>query len=216
MPDHREIEVKFPLTNPEGMRQALLALGAVSQGRHYELNIRLDDVGRSLSLHERVLRVRQIDTAQGRRQTLTLKEPRSGAGEKVRIQREIEVGIDDADALLAVLDVLGYRPYWRYEKRREIFAWRTVQAMLDEMPYGWFLEIEGSMEGIRALASSLDLKLEEAIPYGYGRIHQHVCQALGLGEIDLTFAAFAGIQVRREHYDEPGGQGSQSAPRGSV
>ncbi len=53
--------------------------------------------------------------------------------------------------------VLGYTPYFIYEKRRETFDLRGCEVMIDEMPYGWFLEIEGAADAIRARVGELGL-----------------------------------------------------------
>ncbi len=47
MPDYQEIEIKFALDDPAAVRSRLLQLGAASQGRHFENNLRLDDADRT-------------------------------------------------------------------------------------------------------------------------------------------------------------------------
>src|SRR5207245_7795384 len=69
-------------------------------------------------------------------------------GLKSREERETTVA--DADALQDILERLGLRPVFRYQKYRETYKWRGQEIVVDETPIGTFLEIEGDPEGIRA------------------------------------------------------------------
>lgn len=200
MPDWQEIEIKFVVDDPAAIRAALERQGAISQGVREELNIRLDDPSRSLSARDMILRLRRITSAQGAEHILTVKAPLSGGDPAFSVRREVEVTVSDAEAALAALAMLGYAPFWRYEKRRETFLWGTVEAALDEMPYGWFLELEGPPQDIRELAIRLGLHLEEGLTFSYAAIFENVRRALALDIHDLTFEAFAGVVVPPEAY----------------
>ena len=65
---------------------------------------------------------------------------------------EIEVVVADADAAQPVLEALGYRKVFRYQKYREAFRWRDAEIVVDETPIGTFLEIEGPVATIHAAA----------------------------------------------------------------
>lgn len=203
MPDQLETEIKFPVRDPAALRSALMRIGAISQGRVNEYNIRLDDLDWSLSEDNVVLRLRQSEEQNGEViRTLTFKadlDPQD-ANSPVQTRREIEVNVSDTEAMLAILRELGYTPYWRYEKRREVFTWRRVEIMLDEMPYGWFVEIEGDEDDMRQLVEKLGLNMADGIPHSYAEIFQHVCRNLDLPVQDLTFEAFAGVDVPPEAY----------------
>jgi adenylate cyclase class 2 len=195
MPDQHEIETKFVLGNPEEIRARLMELGAVSHGRHMESNIRLDDNTRSLSSNNLVLRLRTIQTNGETKHLLTLKVPTNHPDQIFRVRREIETYCSDREAMLSALAVLGYTPFWRYEKRREVFSWEGVEVVIDELPYGWFLELEGQPAAIRSLADQLGLKIEDGLALSYAEIFFNVRSALGLDLDDLTFNAFKGIHV---------------------
>lgn len=199
MPDHHETELKFVVSDPAALRESLLRLGAISQERREEENIRLDDRQRNLTARKIVLRLRRISQAGEKRTILTVKTPASAPG-AFKTRREIELEIGDDQALLAALAVLGFEPYWRYEKRREVFILGDVEVDLDELPYGWFLELEGSEEGIRALADRLDLRLGEGLTLSYAEIFANVCRGMRLNIANLTFAAFAGVTVEPRYY----------------
>ncbi len=205
MPDQQEIETKFILTNPEEIRNRLIKLGAISHGRHMELNLRLDDNARSLSSNDQVLRLRTTQSNGETRHLLTLKIPTGQPDQTFRVRREIETYCSDREAMLSALAVLGYTPFWRYEKRREAFSWAGVEAVIDELPYGWFLELEGPQPDIQSLAGQLGLDIKDGLALSYAEIFSNICLALGLDIADLTFEAFKGIHVppdsfRGKHY----------------
>lgn len=196
MSDYMEIESKFALDDPEAVRNLLLQLGAVSHGRCFENNLRLDDASRTLASQHVVLRLRQVAGPDGSSSArLTVKSPATSSDAFLSFRNEVETEIGDGEAMLKALAMLGYRPYWRYEKRRETFTWNDVEAVIDQLPIGWFLEIEGSPQGIRALAEQLGLNMADGITASYARLFEEVCRVLQIDVTDLTFDAFKDIAV---------------------
>jgi adenylate cyclase class IV len=52
----------------------------------------------------------------------------------------------------------------RYDKYREVYELHGRHIMLDELPYGYFVEIEGeSVEDIQKMTAKLQLKREAAL-----------------------------------------------------
>ena len=148
-----EIEAKFRVEGREALEERLRALGATHGEREDEVNLLLDDDDMSLRVGGRALRVRTVDGLG----LLTFKGPASFEG-GVKSRLEVESGVDDPGAVLAILDALGYRPRFRYEKRRT--TWRFDDparplVVLDETPLGLFAEIEGEADTVRALAGEL-------------------------------------------------------------
>jgi adenylate cyclase, class 2 len=194
MVDHIETEIKFYLPDPAAMRVRLLGLGAVCHGEHAEYNIRLDDTAGSIEARKMVLRIRSMTTDAGTTHLLTVKAHEDSMPD-LSSRREIELEIADGNAMVAALAVLGYTPYFIYEKRRETFDLHGCEVVIDEMPYGWFMEIEGTADAIRARVDELGLDLADGFTCGYSRIFANVVRALGLDITDLTFEAFEGISV---------------------
>jgi adenylate cyclase class 2 len=87
----------------------------------------------------------------------------------VREEREVEVG--DRDEASAILERLGYERRFRYQKRREEWAWEGCIVALDATPIGTFVEIEGDPTAIRHLVARLGLDPSEAIPYSYAELY---------------------------------------------
>ncbi len=161
----QEIEAKFRVGNRAALEQRLRALGALEGLPEDEVNVLLDDDASSLRAGGRALRVRAVDG----RGLLTFKGPASFDG-GVKTRLELESGVDAPGAVLALLDALGFRPRFRYEKRRT--PWRFADAarplvVVDETPLGLFAEIEGEADAVRALAGELGVREEFFLRHSY-------------------------------------------------
>ena len=100
---------------------------------------------------------------------LTVKTPaRQEALYKVR--EETEARVSDFSAMEAILGKIGFRPFFIYEKFREVFALDGVLVMLDETPIGNFLEIEGGPAGIDAAAARLGFSRGDYLTDSYYRL----------------------------------------------
>ena len=153
-----EVEKKYRLTRElaEGVRRRLGEVGAEAEaGAEFEENTIY--TGPGLDPRRRVLRLRR----KGERALLTFKE-REPTASAVKRQREEETGVSDAVALAAILEALGYRPALVYEKRRTTWRLGGVEVVLDHLPFGLFLEIEGEEAAI--LDAERLLGLEGAQP----------------------------------------------------
>jgi adenylate cyclase class 2 len=147
----RENEVKLRIARADEAREQLARHGAERvRARHLEDNVLFDDAAASLVRRGCALRVRRTD--QGG--VLTFKGPRTDR-EGVKTRPEWETAVADADALSAIVQALGFRPAFRYQKYREVYRWRGVEVVVDETPIGAFLEIEGEVEAIHAAAAAL-------------------------------------------------------------
>ena len=150
-----EIEKKYRLTPAELERvlARLRQVGAEFGGEEFEENTLY--AGGIINLKNSVLRLRRV----GDKALLTYKE-RFASASAIKHQREEETRIEDAEAMAAILDALGFKPSLVYEKRRATWHMAGVEVLIDELPFGLFMEIEGAEEGI-ADAEKL-LELEEA------------------------------------------------------
>lgn len=153
-----EIEKKYRVTGEgtNALRRRLREVGASEHGKEvFEENTIY--TGPGLDPHRRVLRLRRA----GARVLFTYKE-RGASDSAVKRHREEETEVADAAALAAILDALGYRPALVYEKRRATWRLNGVEVVLDELPFGLFVEIEGEEEAIHAAERLLGLEEEEA------------------------------------------------------
>lgn len=192
---NQEIEAKFCVTGLDRIKARLRKLEArLIQERLLETNIRFDLPGNLLRSEGRVLRLRQ--DAQAR---LTYKgASRSEHGALSR--NEIEFVVDDFEKARLFLEALGYREWMRYEKYREVYEFNACHIMLDELPYGPFVEIEGnSVDEIHETAIRLGLRWDAAVTKSYQALFEFAKSALRLNIRDLSYENFAGIEVKPGH-----------------
>lgn len=159
-----EIEKKYRVTQDEAARLGgvLRELGARDEGEVFEVNTLF--AGNNLDVGRCALRVRQ---EAGRRAVLTYKERPASEPEAVKRRREIETEVADAEAAAALLEALGYRPALVYEKRRATYQLGGAEVVLDELPFGWFVEIEGDEIDILDAERRLELTTAEHVHETY-------------------------------------------------
>lgn len=187
-----EIEIKFYLPELGSVRKSLLAVGATSSGRHFEVNLRFDDASERLRHAGRLLRLRK-DTAA----TLTFKRPPTAPSpEGFKVFEEIEVQVGDFEKTCALLRELGFQPVQRYEKYREtLISADQTHFCLDTMPYGHFLEIEGRPEAIRTWTKHLQLNWDQRILSNYLSIFETIRQKAALEFSEVTFDNFKNVRI---------------------
>lgn len=111
------------------------------------------------------LRLRKI----GDFTVLTYKEKiKTEDGSKQRL--EYETSVADVDAMERIIERLGYRLTAVYEKRRKYWHMDDVEVVLDELPFGHYMEIEGTVEEIEKAEKLLGLLELEREPRGYPRL----------------------------------------------
>ena len=195
MADHTETEVKLYVPHLEIVQVRLERLGAkLVTPRVYERNVRYDNADHSLTPAGIVLRLRQ-DT----RVHLTYKD--SAAVQDGIVSRfEAEVEVSDFDTMDTILRKMGYIPYMMYEKYRTTYELDGAEIVLDELPYGNFVEIEGDVETIERVISRVELDSATRYAASYVALFESVKRNLGLDFNDLTFANFEGVSVSEEAF----------------
>ncbi len=185
--NYLEVEVKFLIDDLAAVRRRLLAAGAeIIRPRVYERNVRFDTMDDALLKKEGLLRLRQ-DTAV----ILTFKGPSEfDIVSEAKVREEIEVQVDDFDRLAVILKRLGYDPRQVYEKYREAFRLNNLEIVLDEMPYGNFIELEGNESDIKATAGLLGLNWQERILSNYLAMMGLLAEHHNLPFQDVTFENF--------------------------
>ncbi len=187
-----EVEVKFLVADLAAMRQRIEAAGGVlHRGRVYERNIRYDNAWQGLMRQDKLLRLRQDS-----RNVITFKGPAQNVDvAQVKIREELEIEVNDFDTAAAILQRLGFEPVQVYEKYRETFQLGPVEVVLDELPFGNFMELEGEEGEIVAAAARLGLDWEQRILANYLYLLSLVNTHYSLAIADLTFANFAGLDI---------------------
>jgi adenylate cyclase class 2 len=191
--DQTETEVKFCTFNLSQIEVILRELKAhLFSPRTLEINLRFDTASGDLMRAGRVLRLRKDDLVR-----LTYKDNSQNIKGALS-RREIEFIANDFDSAKQFIEALGYEVVFIYEKYRTTYEYKGTHIMLDELPYGNFIEIEGELETLRPIANELQLDWDKAIPASYHALFERLCKSRGLTFRDLTFENFKGIQVSPE------------------
>jgi predicted adenylyl cyclase CyaB len=139
-----EIEKKYRLTKSQrrAVEQRMREMALVPGELEHEENTIYR--GAMLERPGCALRLRRVNG----RAKLTFKQRRPGKS-AIKYQDENEVAVADADAMAAILAALNLRPGLIYEKRRTRWQVGKAQVVIDELPFGLFMEIEASVKEIK-------------------------------------------------------------------
>jgi adenylate cyclase class 2 len=187
-----EVEVKFLVSDLTAVRERLLTVGAqLDKPRIYEHNIRYDNAWGGLLRKGILLRLRQDKIAR-----LTFKGiPKEEIQSEAKVREELEIEVSDFATTAGILERIGFEERQVYEKYRETFTLGSVEVVLDEMPFGNFVELEGEEELIREAADLLQLVWDERILENYLALMSRLKEHHNLPFEDLTFDNFAGLDV---------------------
>jgi adenylate cyclase class 2 len=177
-----EREVKLRFRGAQEAREAVLALGAtLLRERRFQDDALFDNEREELRQRRCALRLRREDA----RSYLTFKGPVQPGPMKLR--EELETAVSDADVLQRVLEHLGLRVWFRYQKYREEFSLDGVVVAIDETPIGTFVELEGTEAGITAAAAGLRRTTADYILESYCGLFMRYREALGFRGAHMVF-----------------------------
>jgi adenylate cyclase, class 2 len=183
MPSAFEREIKLRFDAVATARAAVAAGGArPRRGRRLQQDALVDTDEGFLRARRSVLRVRSEEGGA----VLTFKGPVQPSTMKLR--EEVETNVADGAALLELLERIGFRPWFRYEKYREEFSLGACVIAIDETPVGTFVEIEGDEAGVAAAARALGRAPSDYVLDSYRGIFVQHCEALGVPVTDMLFA----------------------------
>jgi len=185
--DLLEVEVKFLVSALGPIRERLNRGGGdVIAPRVFERNVRFDTPDEALLRRQELLRLRQ-----DARVRLTFKGPAAeDAISEAKVREEIELEVGDFDRMALILERLGLQPMQVYEKYRETYRWGNIEIVLDELPYGNFVELEGSEDGLKTVAAALGLDWSRRVLANYLGLMDLCRRTFDLPFADLTFENF--------------------------
>ncbi len=148
-----EIEKKYRLTKlqRETVMRRLPEIGAKLRKQEFEENTLFS--GEVLEHGHSILRLRRV----GKTAVLTYKE-RLPTSSGIKHQREDETRVSNPEALELILDALGFSPALVYEKRRTTWTLGKAEIVIDDLPFGLFMEVEASEKEIREIETKLAIK----------------------------------------------------------
>ncbi len=191
----KEIEIKLRMESAEHARQILRGAAIPElRPRMFESNVLFDTPERQLRQRGALVRIRQA----GSESLLTFKGASEVGPHKVR--EELETSLGDAEAACGILERIGLRPSFRYEKYRTEYGVPGEDGLilLDETPIGVYLELEGAPDWIDRTAARLGFSQRDYITDSYGRLYMRFCEQEGRDAGDMVFTG-----VRRSS-DGPG------------
>ena len=130
---------------------SLAEFGSSHVGPSFEENIIYsspDLLGRSS-----IVRIRVVDGTS----LMTFKR-RLESRSDVKEQIEYETEVANVAETQSILEELGLSPRVIYEKRRDTWRLRSAEVVLDELPFGNFMEIEGTVSSIREVEMLLGIE----------------------------------------------------------
>jgi adenylate cyclase, class 2 len=187
-----ETEAKFYMQDLKKIELRLRELKAqLIQPRTHETNLRFDNANSDLRSSFRVLRLRKDDKAH-----LTFKGPSVEKAGGVLSRQEIEFVVEDFETARQFLEALGFEAVVFYEKFRTTYELNNIQIMLDELPYGEFVEIEGdNAEAIHNTADLLGINWNAMVKAGYHALFERVTGKYKLDPSQLSFSALKNVKI---------------------
>lgn len=158
-----EIEVKVRISDLKKIKERIETQGArCVRSRHLEENTLYDFTDRSLYAKQHAVRLRSVD----KKTFLTFKGAKQKS-RKFKIREEFETEVKNKKQLEKILQSMGLKPVFRYQKHRTVYRKKNLKISLDETSVGNFLELEGSQSDIVRFAKELDISKQEFIKADY-------------------------------------------------
>lgn len=178
----KEIEVKFKVSRPEIIRKALEKAKAKFLGRAFERTVKFDTPDDYLRRHNLWIRTRT-----GFKNVLTMKEKIGRDNKKFKQREETELEISDVQRMGWILKRLGFSKTLVMEKYREKWRLKNTEVVLDKLPFGNFIEIEGNRKSIEKTEKILGLKPQERIVLTYWHLWEEIRQRKGIKNKNIVF-----------------------------
>jgi adenylate cyclase class 2 len=188
MPQQKEIEIKFWITNLRALQRQLRAAGFhCVTPRTHEYNTLYDLPGQVLRKRGHLLRLRKY----GKAWTLTHKAKGSSGSHKARLETETKVA--DGRAMTTILEALGYEPTFVYEKFRAEWSDGKGHVVLDETPLGNLGEIEGPSRWIDTTARALGIDASAYLTTTYADLFNEWKRKTKSPVDEMTFTAIGKV-----------------------
>ena len=165
MASPKEIEIKFDVQDLKELQRKLKRAGfrQVTPSTH-EMNTLYDLPGSPLRRQGALLRLRKYGT----KWVLTHKAKGTAGRHKSRVETETPIG--DGKKMDGILEALGFRPSFRYEKYRAEWTDGNGHVVLDETPIGNLGEIEGPARWIDKTAKALGISRSDYNTKSYAEL----------------------------------------------
>jgi adenylate cyclase class 2 len=202
-----ETEIKLRIADVKALRRKLRQIGAkpafAKRGPVHERNVIFDTADLALAGRGELVRIRQERGGLGWKQALlTFKGPvANGPSRKEqpitqrhKVREEIELEVSAPETLAKILERLGLKGWFQYEKFRTTFRlpvrceWaRGLLIELDDTPIGVFVELEGSPKAIDRAARELGFSPADYLQANYLTLYREDCKRRGVNPSNMLF-----------------------------
>jgi len=178
-----ECELKYLNVNLESLSQLLNKKGGKTSGRYFESNIVFDYPDRSLKEAGVLLRLRE---KRGKAVLTVKRPPETDVPSALKVFEEIESVVDDFDTVKRALEAVGFKVCFAYEKTREKWNYMDCTICLDHLPFGDYVEIEGTEQTVPRCAVDIGIAGNTTSKMTYHALNIEYRSSQGL-EFDESF-----------------------------
>jgi adenylate cyclase class 2 len=178
-----EKEIKIQISDISELITLLSSLGAEFISREFQRTFLLDTTDSKLKSQGMFLRVRS-----GVPNTVTLKK-KIKQDINVRERIEYETDVKDVKTMLTIFESLGFTNKRIMEKYRVNFAFNNTVVSVDEMPFGFYAEIEGNESDISEVVKLLKIDPDKKILITYWDIWEDYKNKNNVSGEDIIFSA---------------------------
>lgn len=148
-----ETEKKYRLTEEqrEQVLKNLEEIGAEYLHKDFEINQIYG--GGILEEEKAALRIRKTEG-----KTLLTYKRRVGNVSNLKQHIEYETEVGDSETMENIIKALGFELGLVYEKHRQTWKFQNVEIVLDELPFGLYMEIEGKITDIGLAEMLLEIE----------------------------------------------------------
>lgn len=176
----KEIEIKFKIAESILIRKKLKSKGAKFIGKTFERTLKFDTPANNLYKNGKFLRLRT-----GFKNVITFKRKLKSKNFKER--EEIELEIPDPEKMEIILKNLGFTKKLIMEKYREKWQWGSAEIVIDKLPFGNFIEIEGNKKEIKKAVKILGLNFGDRITDTYWGLWKDYRKKKGIKNENIIF-----------------------------
>lgn len=155
-----EKEIKFKIEDINGLMNKLKNKNAKFISSSFQRTVRFDTSSKDLEKQGKFLRTRT-----GHKNVVTLKI--NNKSQNIFESQEIEFETDHTEKIRTIFNELGFGKELVMEKYRVNLELDGVDISLDELPFGFFIELEGEEDKIFEMANKLGFDLNKKIVVTY-------------------------------------------------
>jgi adenylate cyclase class 2 len=183
-----ENEIKISLSKEDLVElvKTLKELKAEKEFCVQQITNRFDTANQSLESRGVFLRTRT-----GEINTLTLKRKISGGDNNIKSREEIEIDLNSKEevyTLNKIINILGFEKLLIMEKYRMQWSFNDCKIAIDELPFGFYVEIEGEKDNLFKVSDILKLNRSDSLTSTYWDIFRGYKEKNGIvNQEDIKF-----------------------------